>query len=214
MSFCKDHDLLLVNGRLDEGQCTYHTVKRNLAGSSLVDYLLVKKNSLYGTKNFEVLDLNEYSDHCAIRYSIEANISTEKICNVSSCVRIINEKFVWDSRNVNNFQQLLLENENISETISLQTMTGEMTIDDSINKFSNLLHDLSKTVFGKPFQHYHCEKGSIKNPWFNHDCKNARADFFGKKKQYKTSKSNSDKLSFLKARNQYSYIRRKAKLQN
>ena len=124
----------------------------------------------------------------------------------------MNEKIVWDSGNVNNFQQLLLENENIFETISLQTMTGEMTIDDSINKFSNLLHYLSKTVFGKPFQHYHCEKGSIKNPWFNQDCKNARADFFSKKKQYKTSKSNSDKISFLKVRNHYAYIRRKAKL--
>ena len=38
LSFCEDHDLLIVNGRLDEGQCFYHTVKSNLAGSSLVDY--------------------------------------------------------------------------------------------------------------------------------------------------------------------------------
>ena len=115
----------------------------------------MKKNCLYSIKNFEVLDLNEYSDHCAIRYSIEANISTERSCNSSSCVRIMNEKIVWDSGNVYNFQQLLLENENIFETISLQIMTGEMTIDGSINKFSNLLHDLSKT--GKTFQHNHCE---------------------------------------------------------
>ena len=211
LSFCKDHEMLIVNGRLDDGQCTYHTVKGNLAGSSLVDYLVVDKKCLFHVKNFEVLDLNEFSDHCAIRYSFESNTYNSK--NDNFCVNNvnINEKIVWDSEKVNDLRNLMRENENTFENIVSQASGGEISIDESITTFSNLLYDLSKETFGKKTTKFNNNIRNFKCPWFNEDCRSARSEFFRRKKQFKTSKSIDDKISFLKARYDYAYTKRKAK---
>ena len=41
LSFCKEHNLSIVNGRLDDGKCTCSTVNRSRSGCSLVDYLIM-----------------------------------------------------------------------------------------------------------------------------------------------------------------------------
>ena len=40
LSFCKEHTLSIVNGRLDDGKCTYFTVNKRRSGCSLIKYLI------------------------------------------------------------------------------------------------------------------------------------------------------------------------------
>ena len=120
-----------------------------MAGSSLVDYLVVDKKCLFHVKNFEVLDLNEFSDHCAIRYSFESNTYNSK--NDDFCVNNvnINEKIVWDSEKVNDLRNLMRENENTFENIVSQASGGEISIDESITTFSNLCMIYQKKLLVK-----------------------------------------------------------------
>ena len=70
LSFCKEHDLSIVNGRLDDGKSTCFTVNRRSSGCSLIDYLMTNRELFDFIKNFEVRDINECSDHYAVIYSL------------------------------------------------------------------------------------------------------------------------------------------------
>jgi len=88
LTFCKEHDLTIFNGRLDDGKCTYFTVNRRSSGCSLIDYLMTNRELFDFIKNFEVRDINECSDHYAVIYSLLKGGVEQWVARLSSWVRV------------------------------------------------------------------------------------------------------------------------------
>jgi hypothetical protein len=106
----------IYNGRLDDGMCTYYNKGRNRTGSSLVDYLISNYKNVKYLNAFQVLEINEFSDHCAIHFELN--------CVYNKCiddnVKTFN-KVCWDSSK----RDLLLSN----------LETKKHVFDEIVNKF-------------------------------------------------------------------------------
>ena len=80
LSFCKMTRYRIANGRLSndkEGNFTCY--KPN--GNSTVDYLLVKEKDFDKISDFEIGELNGFSDHCYLSLKIKAKVQTDEVCN-------------------------------------------------------------------------------------------------------------------------------------
>ena len=92
LSLCKENNIKIVNGRLEEGKLTYHCLNRNRACGSVVDYIITKAEHFKFLSSMKILDLSEHSDHCPIHFTMNyvkvnlQNIENEYI-----------DKIVWDS---------------------------------------------------------------------------------------------------------------------
>jgi hypothetical protein len=56
-------------------------------------------------------------------------------------------------------------------------LSGDYDINQCINNFSELIHDISAQCFGKTFR-ASSKSRKRKSPWFNEDCRRTKAIFF------------------------------------
>ena len=70
LNFCKSTNLLICNGRLydDKTKGNFTFISRN--ASTVIDYVLANQTDFKLFNSFEILPLNEFSDHCAIYFSL------------------------------------------------------------------------------------------------------------------------------------------------
>ena len=69
LALCKETDISIVNGRLEEGNCTFYSVNRDIISSSTIDYLITNGYNFRNVRNMRVLDVH-LSDHRAISFSL------------------------------------------------------------------------------------------------------------------------------------------------
>ena len=71
LDLCQSTGLLIANGRLlidhDKGSYTFCSHQ----GQSTVDYLLLNLSDFETLSHFDILELNEYSDHAPISFNIQ-----------------------------------------------------------------------------------------------------------------------------------------------
>ena len=94
LSLCKDNNLCIVNGRLDEGHFTCYSVKRRIVGASVVDYLITDAVNFDMIDKFDVLDYTEYSDHCPLHFTF--NYLPNNTDPVDTGISYI-DKICWES---------------------------------------------------------------------------------------------------------------------
>jgi exonuclease III len=65
IDFCNETTLLIANGRLERGNCTYFTLHKNEVKKSVIDYLLISRRLAYAhtIQNFEIHEPVTYTDH-------------------------------------------------------------------------------------------------------------------------------------------------------
>ena len=147
LSLCKENDIKIVNGRLEEGKLTYHCINRNRACGSVVDYIITKAENFKNISSMNILDLSEYSDHCPIHFTMSyvknyiQNTENEYI-----------DKIVWDSTRSDELNILLQNKVNVFETITNQIVLNEISIDNGVDMFSNAIYESSFQLFGKTFK--------------------------------------------------------------
>ena len=211
LSLCKQHDLLVVNGRLDNGCFSCYKVVRNTAGSSLVDYLITDLLNFQYINEFQVLDLNEYSDHCAIRYSFKYKTCKDSLLTTETD-KEETTKIVWDMDKNELFHDELLNQTHVFDCIISDIEKNEININDCINRMTNAMYDICKKCFGKKVNlNNQSSNRRNKSPWYNENCKIAKTEFLKRKKSFKKNPSNENKINFLKSRNHFAYIKRKEK---
>ena len=145
LSLCKQHNLLVVNGRLDNGCFSCYKVVRNTAGSSLVDYLITDLLNFQYINEFQVLDLNEYSDHCAIRYSFKYRTCEDSLLTTETD-KEETTKIAWDMDKNELFHDELLNQTHVFDCIISDIEKNEININDCINRMTNAMYDICKNA--------------------------------------------------------------------
>ena len=87
ISLCKEHDMVIMNGRLEQGRFTCFTQ----SGASVVDYFIAQTKNVQQVYDMYVSDLTEFSDHCFLAISI--NINNTQTANIDKTF----ETFDWES---------------------------------------------------------------------------------------------------------------------
>lgn len=114
LTLCKENDLHIVNGRLENGDFTCFTVNRISTGASVVDYLITNVKNFDLLDYFNVLDLNEHSDHCPLNFALKCDMNVYE--TTTSDKNYIN-KIVWDSDKHEQLNNCLNEKLHVFENI-------------------------------------------------------------------------------------------------
>ena len=69
LALYKETDISIVNGRLEEGNCTFYSVNREIS-SGTIDYLITNGYNFINVRNMRFLDVQNLSDHRAISFSL------------------------------------------------------------------------------------------------------------------------------------------------
>jgi len=207
LSLCKENNPCIVNGRLENGQFTYHSVHGNKHVASTVDYVICNTDNYESVENLCVCDISEFSDNCCIVFSLNVNNSC-----LSSNDRFVQDTIIWDNLHHKDvFQENLCSKADEFNFLNDKLLSGNININECMDGLSSLMHDISfetfaKTVSNKP------DKSKRLNPsWFNNECKLAKNVFYNAKRLFNRVSTNENKLLFLNARNHFCYVKRRAK---
>ena len=189
LELCKQNNIFILNGRLETGQCTYHSVLRSRPVASLVDYLLTDRNNLSSVHHMQVLDINEFSDHCPIEFSLNINTC---LCTQDTVVNS-RERLSWSSNN-ETFLQSVSDSLDIFHTVINQLTNNEIHVNECIDVLSQHIHDISFACFGKKTRvnrnfNNHENKES---KWFNNSCRIAKKNFYDAKRSFKNNPSSEN----------------------
>ena len=209
LNLCKSNNMCIANGRLEEGKYTFNSLHKNKPIASTVDYVITPRQHLHVIQNMCVLDMNEFSDHNPIVFTMSYNYPNNP--NTSDSSFSVN-KLVWDREKKNTLLNSLVENKNLFDDVSVKIQSGEYNINQCIEQFSSIIHDVSFPIFGKS---YTPNKSALankkKNEWFTHECRSAKNVFYEAKRQYNNCQSERNKISFLNARASFVKLKRKAR---
>lgn len=194
LNLLKENNMQIYNGRLDDGMCTYYNKGSNRTGSSLVDYIISNYKNVYYLNAFQVLEINEFSDHCAIHFEFN--------CVFNKCTddndKTLN-KVYWDSSK----RKLLLSNletkKHVFDEIVNKISNSANDFDENILKFSGEIYKCSFEIFGRRIKTSN-KYVKHKNKWFDDSCKKMKKDFLNSKRAYKTNRNEENLKIFLEKR--------------
>ena len=167
LEFCKTTGIQIQNGRktLSKFTCYRHN------GESVVDYLLASASTATKISNFQILDLDPSSDHCAISFEIVYQNQN----NIATYDRIpVPPSYKWDSSKKLDYQQKLFDEVSVTglSNILCDITSNEQDIDSYISNLNRcIMNAASKTLRkSKSF------KGNFPcNVWFDAECKQQKA---------------------------------------
>ena len=208
LDLCKSTNFIIANGRLCDdfsvGEYTFCSTQ----GMSTLDYVLLESTDLYSLSNFQVLPLNEFSDHAPLFFSFTSYKS--RLSESMKHDETVQEtKVFWDATKEQLFKNELIE----SHDTLLLIENSELSINDKVIEFSKYLSEHSLQIFGHTYT-AHKNKGDTKrkqSPWFNENCKNAQKDFARTRNKFLKNKTDVNRHAFVKHRTKYNRVKSKAK---
>ena len=173
VEICHNSDLCFLNGRTTGdrlGKPTCYTFN----GFSTVDYTLVSTQLYNRFLNFNVHNLDYFSSHCAISFTLITNIfSTES--NVNNCsLSLFPDTFKWSAEHDHLFQKLVnsyFVNSNITAKIDgiLETATQD-SIDLATETLTNKIKILATKCFKLKKTKKKRKKVKTNKKWFDRSC--------------------------------------------
>lgn len=203
LNLCKENRLYIVNGRLENGSCTFHSKFRNKPVCSTIDYIITSADNFNVIKDVCVLDLLDFSDHCPITFALNCS-------NIKHDYTTF-DKLRWDSAKKDDLLESVSGRKADFDGIINKLMTGEFDIDRCVDDFSTLVYDISFKCFGKTCTTKPKRQRKRKAAWFDANCAQAKRDFLTAKRDFANHKSDSNKLKFLECRKTFSKVKRNAK---
>ena len=203
--------LLIANGRLSNDQNIGNFTFCSHLGQSTVDYLLMNLSNFRTISDFDILAFNEHSDHAPISFQLPLKMCTTEN-NKENGAGSISKKIVLDKTKLDNFKLKLQVNiEAFKQTIN---RAANESIDDTVQSFTRLLHDMAFDTFGKTFKtkNYTTEHTKTTNEWFDESCSNARRDFNVARNAFRV-RNDETRRNFTRTRTRYNTVKQKAKQQ-
>ena len=198
LNICKENSIFIANGRLESGKFTCYNLIRNNTAASVVDYIIVNYNLYALIDSFKVSDLTEFSDHCPIEF-------TFNFCNMRcDNTHYTYDKITWNPANKDLLFNKLDENKAMFDNIVSNLLNGGINVNTCIEDFSKLVFDISYAVNGRTVSSTNSVKSSRKvktSPWFDDECKSCKNDFYKRKRAYKETPDDNNKILFLDSRN-------------
>ncbi len=108
IKFCNETSLIIANGRLDNGNCTFFTLYKNEVKKSLIDYLITSENLFNSITEFKIREPVPYTDHAPMHIAITQNI---RVCKIKWPTWKVNSNkkkiypFKWTGVNERNFRK-------------------------------------------------------------------------------------------------------------
>lgn len=78
IEFCNETSLIIANGRLEEGKCTYFTLHKGEIKKSLIDYLIISESLTNKIKNFQIHEPVPYTDHAPMTIDLTLDLKQNK----------------------------------------------------------------------------------------------------------------------------------------
>ena len=204
ISLCKEHDLKIVNGRLEPGRFTY----LSSCGASLVDYFITQTKNYSNISSLNVHDLSEFSDHCIIEICFEFALKPNNADTNSY------DKITWDSSKRDTLLITLEHKRHLFDEAANLSCANAAEIDTKTKQLTDLMYDACFSVFGKTVTGVNRKVPDVqkKAPWFDEDCRATKASFLNAKRVFRDNTfSTARKESFLEARKKYALAKRKAR---
>ena len=212
IDLCQSTGLLIANGRLSNDQNIGNFTFCSHLGQSAVDYLLMNFSDFRTISYFDILAFNEHSDLATISFHLPLKMCTTEN-NKENGAGSISRKIVLDKTKLDNFKLKLQDNiEAFKQTIN---RAANESIDDTVQSFTRLLHDMAFDTFGKTFKtkNYTTEHTKTTNEWFDESCSNARSDFNVARNAFNRVRNDETRRNFTRTRTRYNKVKKKAKQQ-
>ena len=133
LDLCKSTNFIIANGRLCDdfsvGEYTFCSTQ----GMSTLDYVLLESTDLYSLSNFQVLALNEFSDHAPLFFSF-ASYKSRISASMKHDETVQEAKVFWDATKEKLFKNELIE----SHATLLLIENSELSINDKVIEFSKV----------------------------------------------------------------------------
>ena len=134
IDFCNETQLRIMNGRMENGKCTYHALQNNKVKKSVIDYLIVSESVL----NSDILDAFEvnaptlYTDHSPMILELKIQLKeTQKIPRQQyveqKSKKIKDFPYKWTKPNKNKFnnEEFKLRCNKLNRKLNDQEITNE-----------------------------------------------------------------------------------------
>ena len=188
---------------LDKKQGNFTCYKSN--GNSIVDHLLVKEKDFDKLINFEIGELNEYSDHCFLSFKIKRNNKYEKENSKQTSSKNSKEeqivitdqdlktlklnydkKFIYDSSCKDKIRELTSTAKITNQLMELSKDLGKITILVVVSRLRKILLKISERSMEKLDFNKTGKTKNIKNhvPWMNSECKLIKRQLTSSRKKY------------------------------
>lgn len=181
------------------------------SGCSLIDYLTTGIRNFSLIKQFDVLVLNVFSDHC----SVTCTVPIVKFGEIHNAQPYNEDKIIWNHEKRN---ELLLKPEgkrHLFHDINDKPLNNDDAIDPCISELSQLKYNTSFDMFGRTFLHtgstVHRQEKLKSNPWYNQDCRNDKCEYHKCKRIFKSQPNETNRIMFLNAKNNNAYTRIRGK---
>ena len=204
LNLCKANNLLIANGRCENGDFTCRSLNRHFA-ASVVDYVITEANCLMNIDHMSVLDQTEFSDHCPVVFSIDFEYMLFHKTDT-----LTYDKIIWNDENMDIFNNALQEKIHVFDEQCQLLSNGDIDINTCVNTFSNIIYDISFQTKGKTFSINRKPKVP-KCPWFDENCRNCKNVFYRCKALYKNTPTDENRERFLNSRRDYCKCKKNAK---
>jgi hypothetical protein len=179
INFCKQTGLRIMNGRLgiDKLFGNFTCIKHN--GSSVVDYVLCKKDLMQLFNRFYIDIPNILSDHCAVNFSLRSavdNRCTSNDNNISQKSESEKIEFIykWNPDLKTEFISKLNERDFQHKC---QELTNELLIIDNneninqnLSEFNIVFNNICQPLFRKNTE-VNNKKNKNNNRWYDNECR-------------------------------------------
>ena len=168
-NFCKSTGCRTANGRIGSDKENGHFTCYKPNGNRIVDYLLIKDKDFDKLSNFEIGELNEYSDHCFLSLKIErnaphskenaiANQPNEKLGETQSSItdenlenlRLnYNQKFIYDNTSKDKIKESLNSVDITNHLNELDKDLDKITVPVAVSRLRKILLKIADKSMGK-----------------------------------------------------------------
>ena len=206
IDMCKTTNLLIANGRLHSDRLVGDYTFVNHKGMSMVDYLLLNFDDFEYITQFEIMQINDLSDHSALHFCIERSCHNEAPREHNTGHDLF---LAWDEAKIPTFREFLLDD--ISRLNQLTTNLLNNTINDTMSSFTLYMQENAFKVFGKTKKNIQPINRNDKKRWFNKDCYEARKEFNHARNMFLRNKTDDNKAAFLTKKRAYVLLKRNCK---
>ena len=153
INFCKSTGYRIANGRIgsDKEIGNFTCYKPN--GNSTVDYLLIKDKDFDKLSNFEIGELNEYSDHCFLSLKIKRNVGeTQSLItdeNLENLRLNYNQKLIYDNTSKDKIKESLNSVDITNHLNQLDKDLDKIAVPVAVSRLRKILLKIADKSMGK-----------------------------------------------------------------
>ena len=203
-------NLRIANGRIGKDASKGSVTCVKSRGSSTVDYVLCTPVLLNILNDFEVLPVNEYSDHNPIVFDLKVHC-----CQSALVTDIARQKMIWDSKKQDEFIRSL-ENENIKtlledmSNVTQNVPASEISVQNATDLFVDAIRAAADPLFLRTKHIPSNIKSSDKPVWANEEWVYRKKQFYKSRDRYNHYSTDVNREIMVNARSLYKQCCRKS----